>query len=307
LTDFFMPMLLDIFPIGLPALAAASDPSYVFGDPILMALLIVLGFVTGTAIGASGIGGAVLIVPSLLYLGVAPQAMVGASLLFNCFTNIPSTALHSKKGNISWKALIYLTITVIPSFFLANWAWVNIEANYGSKTLDLFILLPIGTVLVGIAGFMIKNHLATKKRNMSSESQEMKPPTNFSKAHKGALLSMGGLVSFMIQITSVGAGAFLTPVLLKVLYSPKHVAGTTVTFGLFVAITGALLHFTLEDVPIYLVAVLLVGSIPGSLLGVRIASTTPPRKLTLIFAIIILAAGLLISNRGLADLLQVIQ
>jgi uncharacterized membrane protein YfcA len=295
-------VLLNLFSVGLPSFVAVSDPSYIFADPIFMAILVVLGFVVGTAIGVSGIGGAALIVPSLIFLGVPPQTMVGASLLFNFFTKIVGTALHSKERNISWSAFIYVMITVIPSMFLASWLWVYIETNYGSKTLDLFILLSIGILLVSIAGFIMKTHVLKRKAtNLSSESQTAELRTNFSKTDKGALLGIGGLVSFMMQISSVGAGTILVPVLLKVVRSPKHVAGTSVIFGLVASFIGALLHYTLGDVPIYLVAFLLIGSMPGVLLGVRIASTISPRKLTFIFAIIILAAGLLILNEGIAN------
>ena len=73
----------NIFTISLPALVIGTDLSALLANPLYMAILIIIGFVVGTAVGASGIGGAALIVPSLLFLGVSPQAMVGASLLFN--------------------------------------------------------------------------------------------------------------------------------------------------------------------------------------------------------------------------------
>jgi uncharacterized protein len=265
-----------------------------------MMILVTLGFVVGTAIGASGIGGATLIVPSLIFLGVPPQAMVGASLFFNFFSNILGTALYIKKGNISWRALIYVMITVIPSIFLASWIWMYIGSNFGSKALDLFILLPIGTLLAVIGGFMIRNHLPKKKNSPTQEDQEMELRTNFSTSDKGTLMGMGGLVTFIIQISSVGAGAILVPVLLRVVRSPKHVAGTSVTFGLVVSFMGAVLHYTFGNVPIIIVAFLLAGSVPGILLGVRIASTTSPRKLSLMFSILILVSGVLVLNRGIA-------
>jgi uncharacterized protein len=288
--------------LGLPELLATSDPAYIFANPFFMAILVVLGFVVGTAIGASGIGGAALIVPSLIFLGVSPQAMVGASLLFNFITKIFGTVLHSKRRNISWSAFFYVIITVIPSMFLASWLWVYVETNYGSVALDIFILLSISILLVGIAGSMIRSYVLKKKGNSNSESQVTALKTNFSKSDKGVLMGLGGFVSFMMQISSVGAGTMLVPVLLKVIRSPKHVAGTSVIFGLAVSFIGSLLHFQLGDVPIYLVTFLVIGSFPGVLLGVRIASTVSPRFLTLIFSIIILAAGLLILYEGVREL-----
>jgi uncharacterized membrane protein YfcA len=149
---------------------------------------------------------------------------------------------------------------------------------------------------------MIKSHFSRKERTLSSEVQATELRKNFSKSDKGALMGIGGLVSFIIQISSVGAGAILVPVLLRVVRSPKHVAGTSVTFGLVVSFIGALSHFAIGDIPMYIVAYLLIGSIPGVVLGVRIASSTPPYKLRLIFSILIFASGLLILDRGIVDM-----
>lgn len=295
--------VVNLFSIGLPALVMTLDPSHLISNPIFVATLVALGFVIGIGIGASGIGGAVLIVPSLLYLGVAPQAMVGASLFFNFFTNILSSFLHAKKRNISWKGLAYLILAAVPSALLALWLWGYIEKTYGSGVLDIMILLPIGLALVGIAVSMFRQfrHLS---QNASAQSNSMQLQSNISRKGRSALIFMGSLVSFIIQFSSIGAGAFLTPTLLKVLRSPKHVAGTSVTFGLVIALLGGLLHYSSDSVPMDLVAFLLVGSIPGSVLGVRIASTASPRKLFLIFTILILVSGLLISNRGITEALD---
>jgi len=292
-------MLLNILSVGLPALVIGSDLSAILADPIFMAILVGVGFAVGTAVGASGIGGAALIVPSLLFLGVPATSMVGASLLFNFVTKIFGTALHSRKRNISWRAFIYVIIPVIPSMFLGSRVWIYIKTIYGVETLELVILFSIGVLLVGISGFMIKKHVIKKKGNPSSEAQAVELKKNFSKGEKGTLLGIGGIVSFMMQMASVGAGTILVPVLLKVVRSPKHVAGTSVIFGLAASLIGVLFHYNLENLPVALVVFLLVGSLPGTLLGVRIASTTSPRKLILIFSILILIAGLLILKDGI--------
>lgn len=289
-----------IFSIGLPTLAIGADLSSLLASPLHMAILIIIGFVVGTAVGASGIGGAALIVPSLLFLGVSPQAMVGASLLFNFCTKILGTVLHSKHRNISWRAFIYVIITVAPSMVLASWVWTGIKDNFGTDILDVVILFSVGILLVCISVFMVKKHVLRKRGTQSEEAEAVEVPKNFSKGDKTTLLSIGGLVSFMMTISSVGAGTILVPVLLKVVKSPKHVAGISMIFGLVASILGSVLHYSLGELPIYLVAFLLAGSLPGVTLGVKIASTTRPRKLTFIFSIIILVAGLLILQRGLA-------
>jgi len=300
------------------SLETSFDLAAITADPALMIFLILVGFGIGTGVGASGIGGAILLVPSLLYLGVPPQAVVAASLLFNFTTNIPSTLLHARKHHINYRALVYLMIPLIPSMFVAHWLWGYIYTSFGSETLDVVITLPIGIIVIGIGIYIMRGRLlnkkyrffpARKKTNVdsvdgsknNSEDKSLEYKTTISKREKGGLSFMGSLDSFIIQLTSIGGGVFMTPILLKVLHSPKHVAGTNLAFGLFAALVGVFLHFSIEDSPLYLVMFLVAGSIPGSYLGVRVATYTNPKKLVLLFAFIIFLAGILITNKGIEN------
>ena len=299
-------------------LETSFDLAAITADPALMIFLILIGFGIGTGVGASGIGGAILLVPSLLYLGVPPQAVVAASLLFNFTTNIPSTLLHARKRHINYRALVYLMIPLIPSMFVAHWLWGYIYTAFGSETLDVVITLPIGIIVIGIGIYIIRGRLLNKKyrffparkkisadsiddSKINSEDKSLEYKTKITKREKGGLSFMGSLDSFIIQLTSIGGGVFMTPILLKVLHSPKHVAGTNLAFGLFAALVGVFLHFSIEDSPLYLVMFLVIGSIPGSYLGVRVATFTNPKKLVLLFAFIIFLAGILITNKGIEN------
>ena len=304
------------------SLETSFDLAAITADPALMIFLILVGFGIGTGVGASGIGGAILLVPSLLYLGVPPQAVVAASLLFNFTTNIPSTLLHARKRHINYRALVYLMIPLIPSMFVAHWLWGYIYTSFGSETLDVVITLPIGIIVIGIGIYIMRGRLLNKKYRFfparkktsadsiddskinsedTSEDKSLEYKTKITKREKGGLSFMGSLDSFIIQLTSIGGGVFMTPILLKVLHSPKHVAGTNLAFGLFAALVGVFLHFSIEDSPLYLVMFLVIGSIPGSYLGVRVATFTNPKKLVLLFAFIIFLAGILITNKGIEN------
>ena len=89
------------------------------------------------------------------------------------------------------------------------------------------------------------------------------------------------------------------PLLVKKCHCPpKHVAGTSVVFGVAISAVGAILHYNMGNVPIFLVFFLLVGSIPGVFLGVKMASKIAPRKLISIFSGVILVAAIFLINRA---------
>lgn len=271
-----------------------SNPNELFTDPIIVIVLILIGFAVGIAIGLSGLGGAPLLLPPLILIGIPPQLVIGANLAFLFGTKLFASVLHSKEHNINWQALVFLLIPVVPVMFLASWVWTGIKENYGSDILDTVILLLLGTILLVSSLYMIKNNALKKSTNEYTSTHH-----NFTRSEKTTFLGMSGIVSFITQIASSGVGAMMLPVLVrKCNCPPKHVAGTSVFFGVIISAVGTIFHFNLGGVPIFLVMFLLVGSIPGVFLGVKLVSKIPPRKLIVIFSILILIASIFLLTRS---------
>ena len=272
-----------------------SNPNELSFDPITMGALILIGLVVGIAIGLSGLGGAPLLLPPLILIGIPPQFVIGANLAFIFGTKLFASVLHGREHNINWKALGFLLIPVVPVMFLASWVWTGIKNDYGSDILDTVILLVLGILLLGTSLYMIKNNVL-KKHN---DGGEFSIHHNFTLGEKTTFLGTSSVISFISQIASSGAGAMMLPVLVKKCNCPpKHVAGTSVLFGVAISAVGTALHFNLGNIPIFLVIFLLIGSIPGVFFGVRLVSKISPRKLIVTFSIIILVAAIFLLNRG---------
>jgi len=272
-----------------------SNSDELLSDPMTVGVLILIGLVVGIAIGLSGLGGAPLLLPPLILIGIAPQFVIGANLAFIFGTKLFASVLHSKEHNINWKALGFLLIPVIPVMLLASSIWTGVKDNYGSDVLDTAILLVLGALLLGTSLYMIKNNVLKK----SNDGDEFSTHHNFTLGEKMTFLGASGVISFITQIASSGAGALMLPVLVKKCNCPpKHVAGTSVLFGVVISAVGTVLHFNLGNVPIFLVMFLLIGSIPGVFLGVRLASKISPRILITTFSVLILVAAIFLLNRG---------
>lgn len=265
-------------------------------DPIFVIGLILIGLVVGTAIGLSGIGGAPLLLPLLILVGIPPQMVIGADLAFIFGTKLFASILHGKERNINWQALTYLLIPIVPTMVFASWIWTNIKENYGSDVLDTVILLLLGSILVCVSLYMIKSNVW--KKNNNTESQK-NLDHKLKKNQKSIFLGAGSIISFITQITATGAGALTLPILVKKCNCPpKHVAGTSVVFGVAISAIGTILHYNMGNVPIFLVLFLLLGSIPGVLIGVKMTSKISPRILIATFSIVILIAAIFLINRG---------
>src|SRR5207245_2909830 len=80
-----------------------------------IALKILIGFVVGTLIGLTGLGGGVLLLPLLIFVLKVPAIMaVGSDALFNFVTKIGAGWLHLRKGTVRRKVVLAMAVGSIP-------------------------------------------------------------------------------------------------------------------------------------------------------------------------------------------------
>jgi hypothetical protein len=110
----------------------------------------------------------------------------------------------------------------------------------------------------------------------------------------------GALLGLLVTLTSVGAGAIGVTVLaaLYPMLPAKRLVGSDVAHAVPLTLVGGLGHFGLGNVNAGLLLVLLVGSIPGILLGARLAGIVPERVLRPILAVMLCYAAWVMFNKG---------
>src|SRR5437763_10665386 len=106
-------------------------------------------------------------------------------------------------------------------------------------------------------------------------------------------IAIGAVGGFVVGLTSVGSGTFFGLAMLLVfpLTAPK-IVGTDITHAaalLWVAGMGHLLH---GNVDLHAMAWLLVGSIPGVLIGSHLSIRVPERALRMGFAVVLVLSGI---------------
>ena len=248
----------------------------------LLALKIAVGFVVGVLIGMSGVGGGVLLLPVLIFgLRVPAIVAVGSDALFNFFTKIPASLLHLRKGTVRRKVVIALAAGSVPGSIAGVKLLMHIRHLYGDGV-NNFIKMAVGILLI-----VIPTLLLFQRR--IEERIANRPPTmkNF------AGMALIGLVSgVLVGMTSVGSGSIIM-MLLLLLYSfpPKVNVGTDIVHAVILTGVTGLLHFRLGNVDPGLVLSLLIGSIPGGLLGSHLSTRMPMLWLRRILCALLLITG----------------
>jgi uncharacterized protein len=245
-------------------------------------LKVLIGFVVGTLIGLTGLGGGVLLLPMLIFgLHVPAIRAVGSDALFNFFTKIPASMMHLGKGTVRKKVVLAMAIGSIPGSYLGVSFLVHLRQVYGNHVND-FIKSAVGLLLVLIPTLLlfqgrIEEHLAKRQPTMKSF----------------AGMSLIGLAGgFLVGITSVGSGSIIMMLLLLFYsFAPKVMVGTDITHAVILTGVTGLLHYRAGNVDGQLVASLLIGSIPGGILGSHLSTRVPVLWLRRILCTVLLMTG----------------
>ena len=243
----------------------------------------------GFVVGLTGIGGGALMTPLLVMVfGVAPSFAVGTDLLFASITKLFGAAVHGRNGTIDWLVVRRLALGSLPAAGLT----AAFLAIYGQQKIGHgLIITALGVALIlTAAGLLLKNQLHKIGRRLRTDM-----PVRF-KAWQPALTVLAGVVlGVLVTLTSVGAGALGT-VMMVYLYpyrlTPAKIVGTDLAHALPLALVAGMGHLIIGNVDFQLLGWLLLGSIPGILLGSIVSTRAPAAWVARAIAVVLAIIGL---------------
>ena len=248
----------------------------------LIALKIVIGLIVGTLIGLTGLGGGVLLLPLLIFgLKVPAIIAVGSDAAFNFLTKIPSSIVHLSKGTVRRKVVIALAVGSVPGSIMGVRYLQHLRVLYGDGV-NNFIKTAIGVLLIIVPVLLLL------QRRIEEQVANRRPTA---KSFAGMTV-IGLAAGFLVGMTSVGSGSIIMMLLLLFYsYPPKVMVGTDIAHAVVLTGVTTFLHFRLGNVDPSLVGYLLIGSIPGGLVGSYLSTRVPVLWLRRILCAILLATG----------------
>ncbi len=242
-----------------------------------------VGMVVGALVGVTGLGGGVLLLPLLIFgLGVPPVIAVGSDAGFNAVTKVGVGILYSQRKTVAWRSVSALSLGSIPGAFARVSLLAYVPSVHGAGVND-FLRILIGILLV-VVPFMLLFQMSFEKlfvlkRRLGQSSL--------------AGISVIGLFSgFLVGLTSVGSGSIIMVfLLLFVPCSPAVLVGADIVHAFALTAFTSLPYVRLGTVDSSLVLPLLVGSVPGSLLGLRLSTVLPGLLLKRVLCVVLFATG----------------
>ncbi|MBU2710744.1 sulfite exporter TauE/SafE family protein [Zooshikella harenae] len=250
-------------------------------------LYILTGALVGFAVGLTGVGGGSLMTPLLLLFGFPPNIAIGTDLLYASLTKASGVFIHHRQQTINWRVVAVLGAGSLPAAGLTI-----LVLHYffsGSQTYSHVLTSSLGTMLMLTALVLLaRKWLVPSKRQTEPRLQ------SFYQRHTKLLTCMMGiLLGTFVTLSSVGAGAIGTAILL-VLYptlASNRIVGTDLAHAVPLTLVAGLGHVFLGNVDFHLLFSLLIGSLPAIYVGTRIGSRLPDQVMHPVLASTLLALG----------------
>src|SRR5580700_7287591 len=234
-----------------------------------------IGFLIAAAVGLTGIGGGSFTVPALvLIVGLGAGEAVGTAFLFAGVLRLIAAPFYLLKKQIHARYLWLLLQGAVPGLLVGTGALRLLNRNAGS---------PIVILLLGVL-LAVSSSLTFIRRVQNPA---------FAGKHHRWLPWLALPIGVESGFSSAGAGALGTVLLLN--YSemtPAQVVGTDLLFGLVLAVIGSAFHWSFGSISFPILAQLLLGGIPGVVIGCLLAPKIPANKLKIAVAMVAIFAGL---------------
>lgn len=250
-------------------------------------LYILSGAGVGLAIGITGVGGGSLMTPLLILMGFPYHIAIGTDLLYAAVTKAAGVAAHQKQKTIRWNIVFALGAGSIPASLIT--AYLLDKVFTGADDYGPLLTTSLGFMLIFTALVLIF------KNKLQGSSDENSPKKRCVERYSLPLtVFMGLFLGVFVTLTSVGAGAIGTAILL-ILY-PRlralNVVGTDIAHAVPLTLIAGMGHLIfLGNVDFVLLGCLLIGSLPAVHIGTKIGAQLPSNVLRPILAVILMVLG----------------
>jgi len=244
--------------------------------------LIPLGFVAGILGSIIGLGGGIIIVPVLTFIGFSPTLAVSNSL-FAVFSNsVASTTMYAKQKRIELSLGWKLGLMAVPGTILG--AFVSSEISP-----DIFKIL-FALILISSASYIfLKRKIEEKPIDVSRLLLVFSAGASF----------FAGIIS---SLFGIGGGLIFVPLMVVVLgISMQRAAPTSQFILMFASFSGLIMHSMLGHPDYYQALLLSIGAFAGGILGARLSLEIKENKLKILVIIVLIAAAikLIIDSTGI--------
>ncbi len=247
---------------------------------------ILAGLFVGTIVGLTGMGGGSLMTPILvLLLGFSPTVAIGTDIAHGAIFKTVGAVRHRRLGNVSARLSAWMLLGSAPASVFGVWLSTWLAHRYGDNINSVSARVLGGALIFGGVGLAAKTLVQPK--------EVPDAPFMLTRRDRIAAVLIGVVGGVVVGLTSVGTGVFFGLSLLVLFpLRARKVLGTDIFHAAALLYVAGFGHFIAGNVDMSAVGWLLIGSIPGILVGSQLSVSVPDRPLRGALATVLSLSGL---------------
>jgi uncharacterized protein len=252
--------------------------------------LALAGLLIGLLVGMTGMGGGSLMTPILVILfGFKPSLAIGTDIAHGAIFKTVGAIRHRRLGNVQAKLSGWMFLGSAPSSLIGVWFATWLKHRYGDSIESTSAQVLGGALLFGCVGLAAKTILRSKE---VGDGEFV-----LTRRDRVSALLIGLVGGFIVGLTSVGTGVFFGLTMLVVFPLKAHkIVGTDIFHAAALLYVAGFGHFVAGNVDMSTVGWLLIGSIPGVVVGSQLTLSIPERPLRGLLATVLGLSGLKLLN-----------
>jgi uncharacterized membrane protein YfcA len=256
--------------------------------------IIVFGLGIGVLVGMTGMGGGSLMTPLLILIfGIQPTTAIGTDIFYSAITKTVGGWRHFRLKTVNMELVKWLSFGSVPGAILGVVIVSILERHIGEDRLDSLVYAVLGGTLLMVGVITLTRALIL--RNLVEERDRF----DVERRHKVAAIVIGATTGFVIGITSAGSGTVIAILLIAVYrLSPKKVVGTDVFHAAILLWAAGIAHWVGGNVDFTLAANILIGSVPGVIIGAALSDKAPQGFIRTALGVVLVGSGIVTIQKG---------
>ncbi len=250
------------------------------------------GLLVGFLVGLTGVGGGSLMTPFLMVvMGVPAPTAIGTDMVYATVTKLTGSWQHYRQRSVNLEVALFLGVGSIPASLLGVRTLEWIKNSFDEERVNAIMITVIATTLVVVGASLIFRTFMPE-RWTERKQHRWDGKGRMSLQRRVFTIVFGAIGGYLVGLTSIGSGSIMAVILL-LLYplSPAVIVGTDIAHATVLSLVTGLAHMTQGNVDFGLVGTLLLGSIPGVLIGSRVAPWLPSRPLRIVLSVMLIFVG----------------
>lgn len=256
--------------------------------------IVLFGLGIGVLVGMTGMGGGSLMTPLLILIfGISPTTAIGTDIFYAAVTKTVGGWRHLKMKTVNMDLVKWLALGSVPSAVggvaLVSW----LQTRIGEARLEELVYAVLGGTLLMVGVITLTRALILRSLIDERDRFEVE------RRHKVAAIVIGAATGFVIGITSAGSGTVIAILLIAVYrLAPKKVVGTDVFHAAILLWAAGLAHWVGGNVDFVLAGNILLGSIPGVVIGAAMSDRAPQGFLRTALGLVLVGSGIVTVQKG---------